>query len=365
MQTRELSGFHELLLRAAAGEVSFNEIIKVVTNHHDAAGGIVLELNRKTGRIVDFVSPDMVIGEGGYHQRLNSINPRMRYSMSHAPGHIAYENRFIDQRGMAHHEFYDWLRREKSLQYFLGSRLYDEGDISVCHTIQFGLGREHPDSAKIKEFSRTSRAIGNAWKLARRVQFDDLDRGWNNWTPDHLPWAIFALGPDAGVIQMNARASALIREGHLLQIDGNQLCPQDTHSSERFQAALRDTLYGNGQDLLLNSTETQMRFAAQTVPVQSAGRYRQPQISILVYVWNPIEGLGDKASILSSLWGLTDAEARLAMILAQGVRIADAADRLTISRNTARNQLQCIFEKMQINRQTELALKIFGVIERP
>lgn len=57
---------------------------------------------------------------------------------------------------------------------------------------------------------------------------------------------------------------------------------------------------------------------------------------------------------LRTIFGLTPAESRLAIELTSGNAIDDAAERLGIAKETARNQLKAIFRKVNINRQSEL-----------
>lgn len=53
-------------------------------------------------------------------------------------------------------------------------------------------------------------------------------------------------------------------------------------------------------------------------------------------------------------FGLTAAETRLAARLKDGLTLKEAADELSVSVNTVRNQLRAIFDKMGLNRQSEL-----------
>ena len=53
-------------------------------------------------------------------------------------------------------------------------------------------------------------------------------------------------------------------------------------------------------------------------------------------------------------FGLTGAELRLAARLAEGLTLKEAAQDLDVSVNTLRNQLRAVFEKMGLNRQSEL-----------
>ena len=53
-------------------------------------------------------------------------------------------------------------------------------------------------------------------------------------------------------------------------------------------------------------------------------------------------------------FGLTPAETRLAARLKDGLTLKEAADELSVSVNTVRNQLRAVFDKMGLNRQSEL-----------
>ncbi|MFB3078283.1 MAG: helix-turn-helix transcriptional regulator [Lysobacterales bacterium] len=54
------------------------------------------------------------------------------------------------------------------------------------------------------------------------------------------------------------------------------------------------------------------------------------------------------------LFGLTRAEARLAMQLANGATLDEAAEKLHISRNTVKSHLSSVFSKTGVTRQTKL-----------
>jgi len=59
-------------------------------------------------------------------------------------------------------------------------------------------------------------------------------------------------------------------------------------------------------------------------------------------------------ALLARVFRLTRAEAKLASALAGGKSIEEAAEELTISRETARNQLKSVFAKTAVHRQSEL-----------
>jgi len=58
--------------------------------------------------------------------------------------------------------------------------------------------------------------------------------------------------------------------------------------------------------------------------------------------------------LLMRIFGLTPAEAKLAALMVEGKSLEAAAKKLTVKRETARNQLKAIFAKTETNRQGQL-----------
>lgn len=69
-----------------------------------------------------------------------------------------------------------------------------------------------------------------------------------------------------------------------------------------------------------------------------------------------------KASVISELLGLTQAETALAMKLAEGFSLREAAASRSISYETARTHLRSIFDKADVRRQSELISLISRLI---
>ena len=73
--------------------------------------------------------------------------------------------------------------------------------------------------------------------------------------------------------------------------------------------------------------------------------------AVIVCVTDTETGLRLPEQQLRDIFGLTRAEARLALALFEGLSLAEAAEALIISRFTAQNHLARIFEKTGVNRQ--------------
>ena len=81
----------------------------------------------------------------------------------------------------------------------------------------------------------------------------------------------------------------------------------------------------------------------------------------LLFVDNPDhQALPTQAEHWARAFGLTPAEARLAIHLATGASLTEAADMLGVTHNTVRAQLRAIFDKTDTHRQTELIRLLQG-----
>ena len=91
--------------------------------------------------------------------------------------------------------------------------------------------------------------------------------------------------------------------------------------------------------------------AARLTPL-GAGEARP--LGALALLFPSVEA-GDRLwSSVRESFGLTAAEIRLAAHLADGLSLKEAAEELGVSVNTLRNQLRAVFDKMGLNRQSEL-----------
>ncbi|OWJ57075.1 hypothetical protein BWR60_34395 [Inquilinus limosus] len=91
------------------------------------------------------------------------------------------------------------------------------------------------------------------------------------------------------------------------------------------------------------------------IPIRQAGiGDRRPRAQAAIFIVDPGQNPTPAPALLQELFGLTAAEAGLAVEIGRGDGIQAAADRLAISGNTARTHLARIFEKTGTGRQAEL-----------
>ncbi|HEY9036525.1 MAG TPA: LuxR C-terminal-related transcriptional regulator [Pseudomonadales bacterium] len=76
--------------------------------------------------------------------------------------------------------------------------------------------------------------------------------------------------------------------------------------------------------------------------------------AVAIFISDPDAQRGAPVHILTQLFGFTPAEASLALLLANGLTLDEAAAELDVSRNTVKSHLSAVFAKTGVNRQTQL-----------
>ena len=187
---------------------------------------------------------------------------------------------------------------------------------------------------------KVSRVLGRANDLA----------AWMDRAPD----ALFLLCADGRISHMNKAARALLAtRGPLRDACGRLTAsrPDEARRLERIVAAAvspdDDKRAGGAMALSLPGRRRPLQLTS--VPLREGAGSRA-----IVCVSDLETGAGPGEHVLRELFGLTPAEARVAVALFDGASLQEAAATFGVSRNTVHNQLAGVFEKTGAGRQSEL-----------
>lgn len=179
---------------------------------------------------------------------------------------------------------------------------------------------------------------------------------------------VVVLDKDSQVIECNPAATAILDMQDGLRLVGRQLEATYANDNRKLQRLVKDALThpaGTPNKPSLTEAVSVSRPSGQLswgVVVQSVssdkwteGKQR-PAVAVFV---RDTEGKSQPSVRLAQqLFNLTPAETVLAIQLANGLSLEEAAESLNIRRNTARAHLRSIFSKTGVRRQTEL-VRIF------
>ncbi|HRE45880.1 MAG TPA: helix-turn-helix transcriptional regulator [Terricaulis sp.] len=179
--------------------------------------------------------------------------------------------------------------------------------------------------------------------------------------------AAFLLNDFGRVVGMTSAAEALLSACAVLQIIGGKLRFRTPPDQAAFDAALGPLMRALGFGAVIAPGPIQLASAPIVVELQMLPRHRLGLASgpAMIVILREARA-GERASAVRSAYGLTAAEAEIALALAEGQRLQHIAARRDVKLETVRSQLRAIFGKMNVRRQAELVARLrrFGFGEQ-
>lgn len=204
--------------------------------------------------------------------------------------------------------------------------------------------------------------VARALALQHRISSAESASAASSAAFDRLALGAVMVDERARLIIINRLAERLLAAGDGLKVSGGVLCAGTPAATARLHAAIRDSAREAAAAGRTRSAGLRLVRAARAAPLDiivvslagpgSARGARRP--AAIVFIADPERTHVTPERLLRDLYGLTPAEARLAMSLAHGRSLAAAAADLGVTRNTAHTQLSAIFAKTGAATQTEL-----------
>ncbi len=218
------------------------------------------------------------------------------------------------------------------------------------------------DADEVKALATLSSRLTETATLSTVVGRTAIDGVTN--ALDLIQVAAIAVGRSGTVIGMNRQAEACL--GPDLTIRNNRLLLRDRHANAEL-TGLTDQLRNTSDLLPLPLPPIVVRrldkrpIVIQMQPVPPAARSPFLGARAILLVRDLEGSVTFDQGLLATTFELTPAQARLAVKLARGDSIEDAAQDIGVAPATARNQLKAIFQKTGTHRQAELVALLHKV----
>ena len=188
---------------------------------------------------------------------------------------------------------------------------------------------------------------------------------------DNVRAGVIQLDRRARLIAANDRARALLRsrdglwdrDGHL-----RASLPKDDAALQRLLARALPLPAGSGEggSMLVGRPDTRSRLVLHVSPVHDPGmESRKSRIATLVLAVDPADRAGIDPGRVGKALGLTRAESRVAVSLAEGKTIDDIARETERSRTTVKWHIRHIYAELGVSRQIELAQLVTSLADVP
>ena len=358
------SGFLDLLYNAAVEPKLW---VPVMEQLADMMGGNSAWLSRLsvadgTGSgVLARVDPAYPARYQAYYARLNPFSnaPDPRAYMRTWKPRITTDDQWLPKADLMGGEYYNDFLAPQDAHSFAMIRLAAQ-DLDVC-AITVNRGAKHGafDAAQLGRAERLHPHLIRAFKLTEAFAMAGVTSDGMAAALDQAPFAIFLIDDSGRLRRTNRGADRLIAGRQGLCASGGRLSAVRAEAGRELdaliaRAAARDAAVRTGGSMVLRSA-TGGRLSVTVAPIHSeqvAVFDHRP--SVMVCVTDPDLSATISEDRARSLFGLTPAEARVAMALMGGGTARHVAEGLGVSLHTVRHHLQSIFEKTGAARQSEL-----------
>ena len=360
----------DLIYDAATDEELWTSALIEVAAMTNSLGGVLFGVEHQT-RATPFTFNGRLSEESHriYRER-HFINPWSVHMHGMPAGTLVQSDSIVPLRELKQSAFYDEVLRPQEMAHNFMAVLAAKPGFQAG----FNIGRSERqgpfDADALNLFSqlyphlRRSLLLGfrlNGYKALQRGEFAALDA---------LSAGIVLLDRTAKVVFANAAMRAMIGAGAPLRLRNVSIAAASARYGQRLdqliQAALRNVPVAS-----MSIPHTQdgrlLTILATSIRSRDVGRLDMlgiRDVAAMLVVFDPARPLGIPPERIMDAYGLTLAEARVALCAASGASVPETAQRLNISANTVKTHLRRVFAKTGASRQSELArlMTLIGLV---
>lgn len=277
---------------------------------------------------------------------------RLSPSMAFPVGLVMTEEMLLSRRDLQRSEIYNDLLVPCDFPHVMFAWL--QKSPTLFQTLAIEGSKQHGsfDAAAVSRLQRVlphvmrSMKIRSALSLSRQSERMYLD------VFNTLPVGVVFLDQNSRVLWMNSEAEAFVRSGDALTQRRGHLHAARVEDDRQLQAVLgrlSDAAFRvtvAGEVFVLRRKESAGRLTVSIGPISIAERLHVPsRAAAMLLVSDPDRSAVPQSVLIAKSFGLTPAEAALAQLLFTGISLREAAAALSISINTAKTQLKCVYAK--------------------
>lgn len=269
----------------------------------------------------------------------------------------------------ANSEFYnDYLARIGESDAATAMKIWGDAQRNAEFAVHYAATRDERLAKVLDPVLRALGPVMNDALTVMRVRIEETNAVKRRTIVDAMVDPAFIVGRNGRVLAVNAAGQKLAQDEDLIRITaGDRLELRDpavmATVTEVIQSMIRGERMAAGNELTRfgppGRLHTLTAFPMATQFSHGLGVLMPSEACVLLII-RPLLMNVEPSDLLRERFGVTAAEARLALDLVTGDALAAVARRRGISYETARTQLKSIFAKLDVHRQSELVAKVIA-----
>jgi DNA-binding CsgD family transcriptional regulator/PAS domain-containing protein len=300
--------------------------------------------------------------EASYARHFSRLNPWIGAAERREVGFATLSDSLFPYADLLRTEFYnDWWRPQR-IGGGLGVTVERNGRRVMAVTVLMPRPTIEQDALAVSRLQALTPHL--LWVSRLQRQFTTLEArlAAAEGALDRLATAMLVLQGTGRVLYLNAMAERLVAPADGLVLRGGRLEVAASGERETLQRliaqALRDSpdlAAAPGGVCRISRPSGRPAFEVLVAPISdSAVRLGVTGRLAAVFIRDPVARMVTPVEWIQTIFGLTQAEARLMQALLAGERVETLQGRWTLGRETLRTQLKSVFHKTGVNRQSDL-----------
>jgi DNA-binding CsgD family transcriptional regulator len=349
---------------AAIDPDDWTAAMESVCDYTQSNGFNIFMLDHETGGVPFSTSvgiPEELLAE--YNAYYVTVDPGIKFFTENPNQDFYFNYLHTSEQDMDRHEYYDWLEQAGGARYYLAKTFKQDNRFSVIATSQRNSKLGHAQESDFQNLSLIGPHIGRAVRINQLFRKADLRMAAAYDALERLPYGVFLLTEAGTIIYSNSLAREVISKKDGLEIRGGAVRALNSRDDRRLQVVIREnlkdqpSLQNNSQEYVqISRKDANHPYSLQVLSLLSNHRlFTKEQPTCIIILSDPERKVRVHSDALQSLFGLTPTEARLASLLATGLRPTDICELLSISDNTLRTHRKRILGKVGCETQAQLA----------
>jgi DNA-binding CsgD family transcriptional regulator/PAS domain-containing protein len=184
---------------------------------------------------------------------------------------------------------------------------------------------------------------------------------------DTVQTAVVLIARSGRICHVNSTARELLERGDYLRRSDETLAAEDLADGVALQVAVNDAVATNGGSetrrrapvIALRSPLHDRPMVLTVVPCEQRAR-ESADLAAIVYAVDPESDYTEQMQAVCKVYGLSQVETRLVLLISGGASLQKAAESLRIKEQTARSSLKQVFLKTDTRRQADLVRVILS-----
>ena len=358
MTRRRLSSLLPDIYDAALHPEAWGSVMRSLSRLTGAIGSGYIVLSKRTNRVVaaEVVGIAEELAED-YVQHYSRSDPY--WLTMHRSNKRWYPlSKLRAEIDLTNNEWYNDFVCKLPIREIMGIKLVETPGLVACMGFQYGT-----------ELSKeTHRVLAELKEPLTRAALIDMEMRSRKWQAEiagdiveQLSIGVVIINDAGRVVEMNPMAERIIARGDGFNVRGSRVVLARSFEAAKFEAHLAAVLLREWNTekiarLLVGRPEGKRPYTVTLVPsTKYAGSFGRTYAIVLIS--DPDIEIPTEAE-LAELFGLSPAESRLAIALVEGRTLPDIAAAAGLKLTTLRTQMQSIFKKVGVERQSELLLTL-------